>query len=95
VGDLLGLLLDRLDHPAVGVPDVHDADAAAEVYERVAVDVREQGALGLLGEHRRRDAHARGHRPVPPLHQGPALRPRYLRLDPRGIEHPRHLFLSA
>jgi hypothetical protein len=95
VGQLLGLLLYRLDHAAVRVPDVHDADAAAEVYKRVAVDVGEQGALRLLGEHRGGYAHARGHRPVPPLHKRPALRPRYLRLDPRGIEHPRHLFLSA
>src|SRR5918997_7081 len=95
VGHLLGLLLDRLDHPPVGVPDVHHTDAAAEVYERVAVHVGQQGALRFLGEHRGGDADARSHRLVPPLHQRPALRPRYLRLDPRGIEHPRHLFLSA
>jgi hypothetical protein len=32
---------------------------------------------------------------VPPLHQSPALRTRYLGLDPRGLEHSRHLFLSG
>src|ERR687893_544154 len=62
VGHLLGLLLDRLDHPPVGVPDVHHTDAAAEVYERVAVHVGQQGALRLLGEHRGGDADARSHR---------------------------------
>jgi hypothetical protein len=32
---------------------------------------------------------------VPPLHQRPALRARYLGLDPRRLKHLRHLFLSA
>src|SRR3712207_7367851 len=53
------LLLDSLDHPRVRVPDVHDTDAAAEVYERVAVDVGEQRALRLLRKHGRRYADPR------------------------------------
>jgi hypothetical protein len=39
VGEPLCLLPDRLDNPRVRVPDVHNPDAAAEVYERVAVHV--------------------------------------------------------
>src|SRR5215203_6884521 len=39
VGEPLGLLLYRLDHPGVRVPYVHHPDAATEVYERVAVDI--------------------------------------------------------
>src|SRR5215208_3546058 len=80
VGKPLGLLLDCLDHPGICVPDVHHPDAAAEVYEGVAVDIGEQGPLRFIGEHRRRDPDARRDGAVPPLHQRPALR---------------HLFLSA
>src|SRR5215208_410723 len=95
VGEPLCLLLDRLDYPRVRVPDVHHPNAAAEVYERVAVHVGEQRALRLLRDHRRRDADARRDSAVPPLHQSPALRPRYLGLDPRRLKHLRHLFPSV
>jgi hypothetical protein len=58
VGELVGLLLYRLDHPGVRVPHIQDTDATTEVDKRVAVDVGEEGALRLLREHRRRDADA-------------------------------------
>src|SRR5215207_4137721 len=50
VGKVPDLFPHRLDHTWVGVPDVHGADAPREVYENVAVHVREEGAASLLDE---------------------------------------------
>ena len=50
-----GLLGDRLDDPRVGVAGVDHADAAGEVDEDVAVDVRDRRVLGALGEDRQVD----------------------------------------
>ncbi len=47
VGEVCELLLRRLDQAGVRVPDVQAADAAREVDERVAVDVRERGAAAF------------------------------------------------
>ena len=42
------LLLHRFDDARIRMPDVETADAAAEVDERVAVDVGERRALAAL-----------------------------------------------
>src|SRR5207247_6225354 len=52
MGELSDLLPDRLDHPLVAVPDVHDRDPAAEVDVGVPVDVLDHGALGPLRDDR-------------------------------------------
>lgn len=52
VDEALRLLGDRLEDARVRVTGVEDADAAYEVDEHVAVDVRERGVLGALGEDR-------------------------------------------
>ena len=56
VEEAIGLLGDRLDDARVVVPDVRHADAADEVDERVAVDVRDRRARA---RDRRRSARGR------------------------------------
>ena len=52
VDELGRLLLDRLDDARVAVAHVADTDAAGEVDERVAVDVRDRRVQSLGSEHR-------------------------------------------
>ena len=55
VGEALGLLAHRLDHPRMRVADVHAADASREVDERVPVDVGEKRAARLRDHERQVD----------------------------------------
>jgi hypothetical protein len=52
VEEPLRLLDDRRDHARMVVPHVGDADATDEVDEGVAVDVRDRGAAGAVGDDR-------------------------------------------
>ena len=53
VHDLVELALGGLDHLRVAMPQVQDADTAAEVDEAVAVRVPDLGILRVIGERRR------------------------------------------
>ena len=64
VHELRCLLGDRLDHPRVSVPDVEAADAAGEIEERVAVDVRERRSLAVVDHDRQEGGEGIGDDPV-------------------------------
>ena len=65
VQEALGLLDDRGDHAWMVVSDIDDANAADEVHERVAVDVRDRGAASAVGDDRL--VHDEGTRDCVPL----------------------------
>ncbi len=75
------LLLHRLDHPRIRVPDVHAADSAGEVDERVAVDVGDERALSLGDHDRQVDRERVGDHPLLAVEDLLALRARKLGLD--------------
>ena len=62
--ELRRLLGDRFDHTWMRVADVEAADAAGEVEEGVAVDVRERGTLAVLDHDRQEDGKRIGDNPV-------------------------------
>ncbi|MNN78945.1 hypothetical protein D3C81_1955460 [compost metagenome] len=74
-----GLGLDCRDHFRVGMPHVQGADAAGEIDEGIAVQVRQRRARGALRKNRRAVGHARRHGGIAPLQVSLALRARKLR----------------
>jgi dCTP deaminase len=75
------LLLDGLDDVRVGVADVEAADAAAEVEERVPIDVGERRAAALGGDDREIHGQRRGDHRVEAGEDLAGARPRNLRLQ--------------
>ena len=85
------LLRHRLDDPRMGVAGVDHADAAREVDEDVAVDVRDRRVLGALREDRQVDDERVRDRPLLPLEERPRARPGDLRAN---LDRPRRGHLS-
>jgi hypothetical protein len=74
VGELAGLLPNRLDHGGCGVADVDHRDAGPEVDQRVAVDVDQHPTAAAGDEHWQHDAYPASDRVLAAGEQG--LRPR-------------------
>jgi len=84
MGELRGLLRDRLDDLRVGVADVQDRDAGRKVDEQVPVDVLDHGA-GRPSDHDRGRFRRRRDIGAVPFHDLAGLRSGRRHLDVRNL----------